>query len=423
VSHFRVPVGILLLALVLTTACGKRGNPLPPLQRTPGAPGDFSIARFDDNVFVRMIAPTTNVDGAGPADVARVELYAITAPRVPTFDEPEELRTRATLVGSQVVRRPLPPPPPVKEGLPPIPLPPPGPGVDQGEVIALREVLSAETRAAVMLPEPPGTRAASLEAALIAPADGGAPQRYYYAVSVSPRGRYGPPTALVAVPLGPTSSAPSQPMITVEEQSATIRWKPSGDVRGAAAPTPEGLLASRPILPGPPPTTYDVYEVPREQPANPPPHAPTPLTKAPVGGLEFVQSGITLGTERCYVVRPVDILAGTHVRGPASPVTCASFADTFAPVPPGTLQAVAVSGRINLIWLPSAAGDVVGYVVLRGEGPDATLTPLMKQPIAGTTYADESVRPGVAYVYAVVAVDKAGNASTLSNRVEETARQ
>jgi hypothetical protein len=82
-----------------------------------------------------------------------------------------------------------------------------------------------------------------------------------------------------------------------------------------------------------------------------------------------------------------------------------------------------VIGRINLIWLPSSAADVAGYVVLRGEGPNATLTPLMKQPTPGTTYADDTVRPGTAYVYAVVAVDKAGNASKESNRVEETARQ
>jgi hypothetical protein len=422
VNLLRVPLGIFLLASVLTAACGKKGNPLPPLQRIPGTPGDFSAARFDDTVFVRMVAPTTNVGGAGPADVSRVELYAITAHRVPELDEPEELRKLATLVGSEVVRRPL-PPPPIKEGLPPIPLPPPGPGVDQGAPIAFREALTSDAQAAVMLPVPPGTSTESLVRPLIAPPDGGLPRRYYFAVSVSPRGRYGPSTALVPVPLGPTSSAPSQPQIAVGEQSATIRWKPAGDARGATESTPEGLLPSRPLLPGPPPTTYDVFEVPREQPANVSPHAPTPLTKAPVGALEFVQSAIRLGTERCFVVRPVDIVADTHVRGPASPVGCASFADTFPPTPPGTLQAVAVSGRINLIWLPSGAADVAGYVVLRGEGPDATLTPLIKQPIGGTTYADESVRGGVTYVYVVVAVDRAGNASAESNRVEETARE
>ena len=58
---------------------------------------------------------------------------------------------------------------------------------------------------------------------------------------------------------------------------------------------------------------------------------PTPLTPAPIGALEFAQSDITLGTERCFVVRPVDIVNGIHVRGPASPVVCASFADTFPP--------------------------------------------------------------------------------------------
>ena len=419
------PVVLYTLAIALSLACGKKGNPLPPLQRIPATPGDFSVVRFDDQVFVRMTAPTTNVDGVGPSDVSRVELYAITAERTPTFDEPEDLRRLATLVASEVVRRPLPPPPPVKEGMPPIPLPPPGPGVDQGAALAFRETLTAETKAAKPLPASDTTTAAAtnLVGPLLAPPDGGLPQRYYYSVSVSARGRYGPPTALVAVPLGSTSSAPSQPQITVDEQSATIRWQPPSDVRGGVEPTPEGLLASRPIVPAPPPTTYDVYEVPREPPVNGSSEAPAPLTKAPVGPLEFVQKGITLGSERCFVVRAVDSLAGTHVRGPASPVGCASFADTFPPTPPGTLQAVAVTGRINLIWLPSGSADAAGYVVLRGEGADATLTPLMKQPIPGTTYADDTVRPGTAYVYAVVAVDKAGNASKESNRVEETARQ
>lgn len=415
-----------LLVLVATTACGKRGNPLPPLQRIPSTPGEFSGVRVDHDVFIRMIAPTANIDGVSPSDVARVDVYAITADRPPTFDEPEELRKRATLVASQVVRRPLPPPPPVTEGLPPIPMPPPGPGVDQGAVIAVRERLTAESATPVELPrsEQVGASASDTLRPLIAPADGGAPQRYYWAESVSSRGRHSPPTAVVAIPLGTTSSPPSQPQITVAEHAVTLRWQPSRDVRGSVAPTPEGLLPSRPLIPGPPATTYDVYEVPREAPANASPDAPRPLTNAPVGALEFSQSGITLGTERCFVVRPVDILAGTHVRGPASPIACAPFADTFAPTPPGTLQAVAVSGRINLIWLPSGAPDVAGYVVLRGEGGGgAMLSPLMKQPIFGTTYADESVRPGVTYVYAVVAVDKAGNPSAESNRVEETARQ
>ena len=45
-------------------------------------------------------------------------------------------------------------------------------------------------------------------------------------------------------------------------------------------------------------------------------------------------------------------------------------------------------------------------------------------PIAGTSYEDKTVTPGVRYVYAIVAVDKASppNRSAPSLRVEETAR-
>ncbi len=52
----------------------------------------------------------------------------------------------------------------------------------------------------------------------------------------------------------------------------------------------------------------------------------------------------------------------------------------------------------------------------------ATLTPLNPAPVAVTTFRDDTARAGVRYVYAIVAVDKAGNRSPESNRVEETGR-
>jgi len=65
---------------------------------------------------------------------------------------------------------------------------------------------------------------------------------------------------------------------------------------------------------------------------------------------------------------------------------------------------------------------VAGYLILRGEAAGATLTPLSTELVPTTTYRDDSVKPGVRYIYAVVAVDKSGNRSAESNRVEETAR-
>jgi hypothetical protein len=399
------------------------------LVRVPAAPGDFVVTRIDDHVYVKLTTPTTNIDGAGPADVARVEVYAITldaAPRALTDIIPEDLRSASTLVASEPVRRPQPSPPPVKEGMPAIPLPPAGPGVDQGAVVVLREPLTTDTRAAAALPE---SRAAARRmeeeperpGALIALDDAGL-QRYYFAVAVSARGRYGPHSAVIPVPLVPTSGPPSQPVITVDETSMSLRWTPPTDARGAAAPTDPEWLPSRAIVPGPPATTYDVYEVPREPRDDAVVTFPAPLTPEPIGATEFTQADITLGVERCFVVRPVDIVSGVHVRGPASPIACASFADTFAPSPPKDLVGVAVAGGVNLIWEPSAAADLAGYIVLRGDAGGATLTPLMTTPVAAPSYRDETVKAGVRYVYAVVAVDRAGNRSAESNRIEETAQ-
>ena len=52
--------------------------------------------------------------------------------------------------------------------------------------------------------------------------------------------------------------------------------------------------------------------------------------------------------------------------------------------------------------------DIAGYTVLRADAPGDTLRPLTPSPIRESTFRDTTVRPGARYVYAVVAVDKAG---------------
>jgi hypothetical protein len=406
---------------------------MAPLQRTPLAPLELAVVRIEDDIYVRFKVPTTNIDGASPANIARVELYAITADHRPEIKNPETLRKLSTLVGSEVVRRPLPPLPPPKEGQPAPPPPPPMPGIDQGAMVVIHETLTPDALTPVDLtkfevgPQRPAPVDAEDEAdiprPLVAPLETSGAQRLYYAVSVTSGGRYSPPSGFVPAPLGTTSSAPSVPTVTVNEQSVTIKWAPAADTRGSIEPGDPSLLAAKPIVAGPPPTTYDVYEVARNASPAGPTEVPTPLTPGPVGSLEYTQTGITLGSERCFVVRPVDILNGLHVRGPASPMACASFEDTFPPAPPGQLDAVATPGTISLIWESSAAADLAGYLVLRGEAGSAKLAALTSEPVLGTSYRDDTVKSGVRYAYAVVAVDKVGNRSAESNRVEETARQ
>jgi hypothetical protein len=108
------------------------------------------------------------------------------------------------------------------------------------------------------------------------------------------------------------------------------------------------------------------------------------------------------------------------VESAASPEACVTPVDTFPPAAPKALQSVASVGAITLIWEPNAERDLAGYIVLRGGG-ESDLQPMNTSPITATQFKDD-LAPGTRHVYAVRAVDKAGNASVNSNLVEDTAR-
>ena len=196
-------------------------------------------------------------------------------------------------------------------------------------------------------------------------------------------------------------------------------------------PGAPAVLNSRSLTGFPSPTVgYSIYEVaPPDQPAPAPlepgdvPALPRRVTLAPVVTTSWRDEKTALGAVRCYVIRTV-VTSGTAVESEPSPVVCVSATDTFPPKAPTSLAAVASEGAISLIWDASTEADLAGYIVLRGEASGATMSPLTTEPIKETTYRDTTVKPGVRYVYAVVAVDTASpqNVSTQSNRVEETAR-
>jgi hypothetical protein len=132
---------------------------------------------------------------------------------------------------------------------------------------------------------------------------------------------------------------------------------------------------------------------------------------------------VEFGRARCFIVRTVDRQGAVTTLGEATAPVCVTPADHFPPQPAAGLSAVPGDGGIELLWNASPSSDVAGYVVLRSEGANGTLQPLMTTPIAETSYRDATAKSGVTYDYAVKAVDKAGNGSELSNRQTVTARE
>lgn len=448
---------VCIVAAAAVAACGKKGPPLAPFVRVPAQVADAVASRLGDEVYVSFTVPVANADGREPADIGAVEVFAVTATRAP---ETEDQLKVATRIATLPVRPPLPEPAAAEDGTP-LPAPPRPPGVDRGAIAVVREALTPGMEIPVALPAKKGVRAVELfddeepdtARALVAPAPVELPRRHYVVVGVSPRGRSAAPSPPKSIPLEPASAAPGPPTIVYTEASMTVEWPPSPGARtatfgappltiAAAAGTPAANTSPGNVTPAAPPlpvlvakslgfnsqaTTYHVYDVSSASPQDAPPALtlPAPLTPQPVAATSLPIAGVTFGIERCFFVRPVDDVFGVVVQGPASPTTCVTPVDSFPPAAPLSLAAIGSAGVISLIWEPNTEADLAGYLVLRGEAPGDTLQALTPAPMVGTSYRDTTVSPGVRYVYAVIAVDKAAtpNMSAQSNRAEETARQ
>jgi len=352
----------LLAALVVSAAClacGKKGPPLPPLVLLPAAPADVAAVRRGDHVDLEFRIPAANADRSTPADVARVEVFALTGPA--PADAAEVVRA-GTRVGTIAVNKPKDP-----EAPEPKTPAPKGPGLDQGELATFNEVV------------PPGAEPSSY--------------RTYVTLGFNSRGRRGVPSPALAVPLVAPPPAPAAPQVTYDETSITVTWP--------AVAVADGT-----------PVAYALY-----RPGTP----VVALTPTPVAEPSFADRAIVWAEERCYEVRAVTTVDRVRVESAASPSACVTLRDTFAPPQPEGLVGVGSDGAVSLIWTASTASDLAGYLVLRAVAPATELVPVTPAPIPDTNFRD-TVPSGGRVTYAVQAVDKAGNRSRPSASIAETAR-
>jgi len=395
-----------LIVVASCSACGKKGPPLPPLLKIPVAPAQMTAERRAATVDIQFIVPATNTDGTRPANVERIDVYGITGPRTLTDDQILKLGTK---VASIEVKAPRDPDATTEPDEPAEDVDPPeGKGLDQGALAHITDALSEQALTPVvpkdMKPKKAHGNQAPLEGPLL-PAPMLSPSRTYVGVGVSTRGRKGPMSTRVAVPLVPPPLPPSTLQGGFDEKAISISWAPVAAATDGAA---DQVLPSTPLGVGRRELAYNVYQ------------GPTKLTKAPLPEPAFADTRLTWGEKRCYTVRTAEKVDDTVIESAATSEVCVTPVDTFPPAAPTSLQTVASVGAITLIWEPNTEKDLAGYIVLRGES-ESDLQPITPSPITATGFKDD-LAPGIHHVYAVRAVDKAGNMSPPSNRAEDTAR-
>lgn len=403
----RLGIGCWVLIAALA-GCGKKGAPLPPFVRVPGAVGQFTAHRIGDDVVLTFALPVQNVDESTPVSLGRVDVYAYTARAAPPaarFTQVAKLvgmiEAAGTAPGVPTVRDTLTPDrlvegPPLPSILPATPTPSSQP----------RDVSRSPLR------------------------------RFYMAVPFNERGRPGPPSSVLEIPLTSLPDAPVGLRTSYTADAVTVRWDPSGGLVGflldlsplpPATPIDDGpSVAASGLLPFGP-TRYNVYrEIPEASKTTAAPlRVMLPINQAPLEVFSFSDPLRNDSRRRCYSVSAVRGNRERAIEGHPSMSTCVTPVDIFPPAAPTGVSPIAAEGAISLVWEANRESDLQGYYVWRGEEGSQTLTRITDQIVKETRYADETVKPGVRYVYAVTAVDTQSpqpNVSVESERVEITAR-
>ncbi len=421
----------LFLAMgLLLVACGKRGDPLPPLRPTPQPVTGLAISQRGKELVVRLVAPRASTDGSR-LPVLELELLRLEGGG--DFPKSAQSSTRKVAPGERLV---------LSE-----PLPATGTALRiaarashqkrksiqtsvvsftvQPEPAAPTELTARSSASGVTLgwtapdpmpcwftqptapsptPQPtskghgpglhPPPPASSPKGnALAPPAASAAPP---------PVAQPQPPEAALAPPLAPPADS------TPQGPSELAGAPPPGFI-SQPSPAPSASASPAPPLP-PSPGGFLVYR--RAKGGDYAAALNPQVVEAP----HYDDAAASRGADVCYVVRTA-ISTDPPIESDASNEVCLEVVDVTAPAAPTGVTTLAVEDGIEVSWSPSGDSDVASYRIeraVKGARPER-----VGEVVAPTTtFRDTAATRDKRYRYSVTAVDRAGNESPPSAAAE-----
>lgn len=364
------PRRIVVFALLAAAlGCGKQGPPLPPLRNVPAPVKDLTVVQQGPQLLLSFTYPTVTPAGTALGGISAVEIWSVGRPAPDGKANPLD----------------------VKEF---------GPVAKPVQKLAGADLTSATSgsRIDISLPLPPATATAPAPAATPAPVPGTAPAApagptplaAYFAVrTFGKKGDRSDFSNIVSVVPKTPPAAPQQVTATARGDGILVEWTPvAGTVAG-----------------------YNVYRRGSTERANAKPvHTAGPTEKSWLDNTaKFGQGYIYSVTALSQIQPPIEsaIAAEREVR----------YVDRFPPPAPTELVALAEAGRVRLVWRPSEAEDVAGYIVYRRVDETGKFERVTPQPVVAAEFVDTAVAAGKTYVYRVTAVDQTGNESGPGNEV------
>jgi hypothetical protein len=373
-------------ALVLTTglaagACGKRGDPLPPMRHVPGAVSELRVAQRGDQLEVSLVAPRTATDNSR---LPVIEIEILRAPAAGDFAKVARATVRKAAPGERLVE---------EEPLPPL-----------GTVLRFAARARLQGRSSSQSP------VATLTVGKTPPAPTdlvvkSVPKGVGLEWSAPP-----PSEPAQAAPNEEASPSPPDPVSPSASPSPTSEPSPVAPPEGVGAPSPgAGVPSPAPSAApsAPPAPSFFIYR--RSDRGS----YGEPLVKALTVASTFQDESALPGERWCYVVRTV---ASTSplIESEASNEACLTVEDVAPPETPVGLAARETDEGVEVSWSPSSEADLKVYRIYRadGEGPAKRIAEV---PAGTSSYVDVSAPRGVPLHYSLGALDAAGNESPRSS--------
>jgi hypothetical protein len=367
-------LGVVLL--LFAAACGKRGDPRPPVPIIPQATSDLVATQRANDIVLSWSYPALTTTGKSLTGLRRIVVYRYSEPLPPSVS------TKAA----------DPPEPGVLPAIAQFARVPELTPAQFGRLsVRVQSMESANLRDATV-----GSKLIFVDSPQMRTIEG-RPMRLTYAVVSEGKHARSPLSNLVTIVPHPVAVAPSDLTAAAGAAGVVLSWKaPERSIAGGTPP----VIAGYNIYRG----AGDSVAAPFDSPVNQALITETTWTDAPPYG------------EHTYRVTAVAASGPPRLESAPSPTATATFKDLVAPPPPASVSALVETSAIRLVWDAVDAPDLAGYRIQRAEGSGLeTLREVGKFPLTAltqeTTYLDTTVQVGISFRYEVTTLDKNGNES------------
>jgi hypothetical protein len=370
-----------MLALLLM-ACGKRGDPHPPVPVIPQATSDLVVAQRGAKVILSWSFPSLSTAGQKLGAIRRVVLYR-TIEELPVTQPPRD--TKSLLPGD--IDPTVPTAVALFAKVPPL---------GRNQFTRLRQRIDSIEGASL----PTATVGAKLlyEDAPPFHTSDGRPVRVDYAVVTEGTTARSEMSNLAAIVPIDVPMPPESVTATPKAEGVVLSWSPPQKaITGEEKPHVVG---------------YNIYRLSKGQTAN---ELATPINISPVAQTTYTDVP-PYGAQE-YTVTALAATGPPRIESDPSAPASATFIDLVPPPIPTGLTALVETNSIRLVWDAVQAPDLAGYKIYRTEGAgEKELKIVGRIPITGlitqTNFRDTGVQQGISYFYEVTSLDKSGNESS-----------